>query len=141
MNKEYAMRLCKKVKQINPEIQGFRLAMQDYGFAYYYNEKAVVIPQIKDEEDYDWENWMYEYLKETFDLILTTEKEMDIFSVLHEIGHHMNRDSYNTELYNRLYDEVDDDDYLAYRQIPDEYKADKWAVEFMKKHKEELMNL
>jgi hypothetical protein len=53
----------------------------------------------------------------------------------------MNRDSYDTELYNRLYNEVDDDDYLAYRQIPDEYKADKWAVEFMKKYKEELMNI
>ena len=136
------MRICRKVKQINPEIQGLRL-VQDYGFAYYYNEKAIAIPKTKDEEDYDWENWMLEYLKETFDLKITTEDEMDIFSILHEIGHHMNRDSYDAELYNRLYDEVDDDDddYLAYRQIPDEYKADKWAAEFMKEHKEELMNL
>jgi hypothetical protein len=35
--------------------------------------------------------------------------------------------------------EIEDEDYSSYRKIPEEYKADKWAVEFIKNHKNILL--
>jgi hypothetical protein len=34
---------------------------------------------------------------------------------------------------------IQDEDYLSYRKIPEEYKADKWAVEFIKNNKNILL--
>lgn len=144
MRREQAMSILRYVKGF-VDLKGVKTAASPDGFGYYpYNNDAkapvIVIGTEKDEIDDVWEEFMVGYLKETFDLELTIE-QMDLFSVLHEVGHHVNRECFDAELYNAQTAELDEYDFLAYRQSDDEYLADSFAVTFIKEHYEDLMNL
>jgi hypothetical protein len=142
MKKDYALAISRLVKKYyTEEMQGLQLAMCNYGLAYSYEYKAILVPKSKDEDDYKWEDWMYSFLRDQYDLYIKTEKEMDIFSLLHEIGHHMNRKTFDSMTYKKLVDEIDEEDYMTYRELPDEQLADEWAVSFIKEHYDELIEI
>jgi hypothetical protein len=97
--------------------------------------------------------FIIEYLNELYDTNMEylNEKTVLIFTVLHEIGHHVNAIKH-TEDYNnyranclRETEEVNAmectsrERWLAYRQKTSEYDADKFAIEFMKEHYTEYL--
>ena len=82
------------------------------------------------EEDEEFDNFMIGYLKEWFDLELNKE-ELQIFYVLHEIGHHETRNLVDYEAYMDEIETIDINDYLKYRLVTAELYADNWAVCFI----------
>ena len=66
---------------------------------------------------------------------------MFIFSLLHEIGHYFTFDMNNFDEYCRMLRELSDENYTEYRKIPEEYKADKWAIEFIKNNKKYFIDI
>lgn len=91
----------------------------------------------------DEDDFIIDYLKEKFDLYLPNLNSYSLFVFLHEFGHYIdstlehdkNYDKKNHKMKEKL-SEIDDWEelQLAYRLIPCEAFADKWAVDFMKKH-------
>lgn len=102
--------------------------------------KAIGVAEYTNEEEIEWQKWMITYIKETFDYEITLE-HMDIFSLFHELGHHVIGDICTPEEYRMLVQEIDDDDNYGYRQIPDEKAADTFAIEFLKEHMTNLLEL
>ena len=94
-------------------------------------------------EDIIWEEYMIGYIKEEFDYDITIE-EMDIFSMLHEIGHAETLYTFTPEQvtqYVKDVDAIDTDDFYSYRQLDVEYTADKWAIDYMRLHGEDLKQI
>jgi hypothetical protein len=98
----------------------------------------IEISNVIDEIEFEGNKFLEKYLYEEFDLYIQQEK-MFIFSILHEVGHYFTFDMNNFDDYCKMLNNIQDEDYLSYRKIPEEYKADKWAVEFIKNNKNILL--
>lgn len=107
-------------------------------FIYYPEERIIQISNVIDEVELEGNNFLESYLYDEFDLYIQRDK-MFIFSILHEIGHYFTFDMSDYDNYCEMLKNIPDDDYLEYRKIPEEYDADKWAVEFIKNNKDILL--
>jgi hypothetical protein len=142
MNRFQFMNMFKYVKSIVPTLKGVKFAVSDY-FAFNYLDNYLVVSEEKSFMDELWEDFMTDYLKEEFDLKLNRE-QMDMFSLLHEIGHQQTIKQFSDKELNHHFlavEELDDEDFYSYRKLIIEYEADKWAVDFIKEHKTELLEL
>lgn len=94
--------------------------------------------------DYDFDAFMEIYIEDTFGkVIYPYSKAHYMFTFLHEFGHYVDSTLAHEENYNRMNQELKKDisnieDWeeaqLAYRKVPCEAFADKWAIDFMYKH-------
>ena len=109
-------------------------------FGYDADDNAIYITDEKDELDIAWDVFMLEYLKDEFDLDLRGRGDnvMEMFSLLHEIGHSKTMWMFDYDEYERESDKLDDDDFMSYRRLYGEYLADDWAVTFIRKYPEIL---
>lgn len=107
-------------------------------FIYYPEERIIQISNVIDEVELEGNKFLESYLYDEFDLYIQRDK-MFIFSILHEIGHYFTFDMINYDNYCEMLRNISDDDYSEYRKIPEEYNADKWAVEFIKNNKNILL--
>lgn len=107
-------------------------------FIYYPEERIIQISNVIDEIELEGNKFLEKYLFEEFDLYIQQDK-MFVFSILHEIGHYFTFDMINYDNYCEMLRNIPDDDYSEYRKIPEEYNADKWAVEFIKNNKNILL--
>jgi hypothetical protein len=107
-------------------------------FIYYPEERIIQISNVIDEVELEGNKFLESYLYDEFDLYIQRDK-MFIFSILHEIGHYFTFDMINYDNYCEMLRNIPDDDYSEYRKIPEEYNADKWAVEFIKNNKNILL--
>lgn len=107
-------------------------------FIYYPEERIIQISNVIDEVELEGNNFLESYLYDEFDLYIQRDK-MFIFSILHEIGHYFTFDMSDYDNYCEMLKNIPDDDYSEYRKIPEEYNADKWAVEFIKNNKDILL--
>ena len=100
------------------------------------------------------EQHLYEYINKNYGVNLDSYdvRTHIIFTVLHEFGHHVDYISMKRAGLYKLYDESDKRHrtvtytmeygpkmWEAYRQIPAEIYADKFAIEFMREHFPELV--
>lgn len=118
--------VCEMVEDFEP----IELVNHEEFLAYNIIENKLYVPDFM-EEDKDFDNFMIHYLKEEFDLEIT-EEELNIFYVLHELGHKETRDSINYDRYEEEINKLDINDYIGYRKVLAEYLADNWAVCFIK---------
>ena len=107
-------------------------------FIYYPEERIIQISNVVDEVELEGNKFLEKYLYEEFNFYIQRDK-MFIFSLLHEIGHYFTFDMNNYDNYCKMLKTIPDDDYLEYRKIPEEYEADKWAIEFIKNNKDILL--
>lgn len=107
-------------------------------FLYYPEERIIQISNVIDEVELEGNKFLEKYLYEEFNFYIQQDK-MFIFSLLHEIGHYFTFDMDNYDNYCKMLKTIPDDDYLEYRKIPEEYEADKWAIEFIKNNKDILL--
>jgi hypothetical protein len=117
-----------------------RVAQTKEDWVYLNHEQVIGVALEESADEIKWNKWMIGYIKETFDYDVALE-HMEIFSLLHELGHHVNGDICTDEEYRMLVQELDDDDSYGYRQIPDEKMADTFAINFMKEHMDKLIEL
>jgi Zn-dependent peptidase ImmA (M78 family) len=124
------------------DLSGLRIA---YGTDWFYSttEKAISI-QREDHRDEDqeiwWDRFMFTYLKEEFNYEMKQTIECtELFSLFHEVGHFLIGCICTPYEYHIRMQDADTDE--EYRKIPDEYEADKFAVEFLKEHMDELLEL
>ena len=77
-------------------------------------------------------------------------KDMFLFSLLHEVGHHLTLDDFEDEELTKEWKhksviewELDDSNYnekmVEYFALPSEYAATAWAVSYMRDHEKELL--
>jgi hypothetical protein len=117
-----------------------RVVQTDEDWVYIPSHKAIGVAEYTPQDEIEWEEWMIGYIKDTFDYDITLD-QMEIFSLFHELGHHMNGWICTNEEYNMLVQEIDDDDNYGYRQIPDEKAADEFAINFLREHMDNLLEL
>lgn len=94
--------------------------------------------------DYDIDAFMEKYIEDTFGkVIFPCSIAHYMFTFLHEFGHYVDSTLAHEENYNRMNQELKKDinnienweeAQLAYRKVPCEAFADKWAIDFMYKH-------
>lgn len=130
------LRHCKQYLDLGQ----LRVAQTKEDWIYLNHEHVIGVALEESAEERVWNEWMIQYVKDTFNYQLTIE-QMDIFSLFHELGHHMVGDICTNEEYYMLTQEIEEGDYYSYRQIPDEYAADEFAISFLKEHMEEIENL
>ena len=103
-------------------------------------------------EEYDkHQDFQTRYYNKTFDMTLEHDYYTTLIRMLlHECGHHFNIDYYKDRdeeymdqlMYLDEYYEYGTEEYSqAYREIDEEYDADMFAAEFMKKHYAECINI
>lgn len=107
-------------------------------FIYYPEERIIQISNVIDEVELEGNKFLEKYLYDEFNFYIQRDK-MFIFSLLHEIGHYFTFDMNNYDNYCKTLKTIPDDDYLEYRKIPEEYEADKWAIEFIKNNRDILL--
>ena len=142
MNKQQFIDLFNYVQEQVDGLLETELVVGD-SFSYNMLDDIITITLDKTDKDMLWESFMLNYVKEVFGYNMTLE-EMDMFSLLHEIGH--NQTLYTFEIeeivkYINDMDAVSEDDLYGYRQLKAEYVADKWAIDYMIQHKEQLNNI
>jgi hypothetical protein len=111
---------------------------EDSMFLYYPENRIIGMSNVVDEIEMEGNEFLEKYLYNEFNVYIQQDK-MFIFSLLHEIGHYFTFDMNNYDEYCKMLRNLPDDDYLEYRKIPEEYNADKWAVEFIKNNKNILL--
>ena len=94
--------------------------------------------------DYDFNAFMEKYVEDTFgEVMIPYSIAHYMFTFLHEFGHYVDSTLAHEENYNKMNQELKKDigsieDWeeaqLAYRKVPCEAFADKWAIDFMYKH-------
>lgn len=91
--------------------------------------------------------FMINYIASKYGLDISEPESLALFVFLHEFGHYIDSTLEHEEDYEEVNNElkdllilIDDDKeaQIAYREIPEEEFADKWAVDFMKAHFLEL---
>lgn len=91
--------------------------------------------------------FMINYIASKYGLDISEPESLALFVFLHEFGHYIDSTLEHEEDYEEINNElkdllilIDDDKeaQIAYREIPEEEFADKWAVDFMKAHFLEL---
>lgn len=93
---------------------------------------------------YNLHAFLAEYIKDTFGkFIIPYSKALYMFIFLHEFGHYVDSTLAHEEDYDRMNQDLEKDinniedceeARLAYRKVPCEAFADKWAIDFMYKH-------
>jgi hypothetical protein len=87
--------------------------------------------------------FMINYIANKYGLDISEPESLALFVFLHEFGHYIDSTLEHEEDYEEVNNElkdllilIDDDKeaQIAYREIPEEEFADKWAVDFMKAH-------
>ena len=87
--------------------------------------------------------FMINYIANKYGLDISKPESLALFVFLHEFGHYIDSTLEHEEDYEEVNNElkdllilIDDDKeaQIAYREIPEEEFADKWAVDFMKAH-------
>lgn len=87
--------------------------------------------------------FMINYIASKYGLDISEPESLALFVFLHEFGHYIDSTLEHEEDYEEVNSElkdllilIDDDKeaQIAYREIPEEEFADKWAVDFMKAH-------
>jgi hypothetical protein len=87
--------------------------------------------------------FMINYIANKYGLDISEPESLALFVFLHEFGHYIDSTLEHEEDYEEVNSElkdllilIDDDKeaQIAYREIPEEEFADKWAVDFMKAH-------
>ncbi len=102
--------------------------------------KAIGVALNETAEEKKWNQWMIGYIKDTFDYDIAPE-HMEIFSLFHELGHHIVGNLCTDEEYYMLVQSLEEGDSYGYRQIPDEKAADEFAINFLREHMDNLLNL
>ena len=139
MKLETAKTILRYAKQ-HIDLGQLRVIQTKEDWIYLNHEHIIGVALYEADDEIEWNKWMIGYVKDTFDYDIALE-HMEIFSLLHELGHHVNGDICTDEEYNMLVQEIDDDDNYGYRQIPDEKAADEFAIDFMKEHIDNILNL
>jgi hypothetical protein len=116
-----------------------RVAQTKEDWVYLNHEQVIGVALEETPDERKWNEWMTLYIEETFDYVVDLDN-MEIFSLLHELGHHIVGDICSDEEYYMLTQDAKGDEY-AYRQIPDEKAADTFAIDFMKEHLDKLVEL
>lgn len=116
-----------------------RVAQTKEDWVYLNHEQVIGVALEETPDERKWNEWMTLYIEETFDYAIDLN-HMEIFSLLHELGHHIVGEICSDEEYYMLTQDAHGDDY-AYRQIPDEKAADEFAINFMKEHLDKLVEL
>jgi hypothetical protein len=87
--------------------------------------------------------FMINYIANKYGLDISEPESLALFTFLHEFGHYIDSTLEHEEDYEEVNNKLKDSLYLiddnkeaqiAYREIPEEEFADKWAVDFMKAH-------
>lgn len=139
MKLETAKTILRYAKQ-HIDLGQLRVIQTKEDWIYLTHEHVIGVALYEADDEIIWNKWMIGYVKDTFDYDIALE-HMEIFSLLHELGHHVNGNICTDEEYNMLVQELDDDDCYEYRQIPDEKAADAFAIDFMKEHMDKLIEL
>ena len=139
MKLQTAKTILKYAKQYI-DLGQLRVAQTDEDWVYVPNQQVIGVALNKTDDEIEWNKWMIGYIKDTFDYDMTLE-HMEIFSLFHELGHHINGDICTDEEYHMLVQKLDPNDSYGYRQIPDEKAADEFAIEFLKEHMTNLLEL
>ena len=113
-------------------------------YCYYFEEESIDYTLEIKENDYFFNDFVEEY----FGYKITN---IFIFSLLHEIGHHLNNDCIEGSLYEYCQREKErldesivntDEEYrqknYEYFLLPDEMLATSWAVDYAKSHPKQL---
>lgn len=148
MNTRAFKRVFAYVKNLIPELKKTRLTVTDeFCFNYKENYIAVMLPEYATNDDKIWENFMLDYVDAEYNFNIQPE-EMDLFSLLHEIGHQQTFYDFTPDDLVKYVDALDaipegnnPDDLFAYRQLSLEKAADEWAIEFMRQHRDDLLEL
>ena len=111
---------------------------EDSMFLYYPENRIIGMSNVVDEIEMEGNEFLEKYLYNEFNVYIQQDK-MFIFSLLHEIGHYFTFNMNNYDEYCKMLRNLPDDDYLEYRKIPEEYNADKWAIEFIINNKDVLL--
>lgn len=117
-----------------------KVAQTKEDWIYLNHEHVIGVALYETNDEIEWNKWMISYIKDTFDYDVALE-HMEIFSLFHELGHHVSGDICTDEEYHMLVQELDPNDSYGYRQIPDEKAADTFAITFMKEHMDKLIEL
>ena len=111
---------------------------EDSMFLYYPEDRIIGMSNVVDEIEMEGNDFLEKYLYKEFNVYIQQDR-MFIFSLLHEIGHYFTFNMNNYDEYCKMLRNLPDDDYLEYRKIPEEYNADKWAIEFIINNKDVLL--
>lgn len=125
------------VINIYPELS-IDLFKEDSMFIYYPEDRIIGMSNVVDEIEMEGNEFLEKYLYKEFNVYIQQDR-MFIFSLLHEIGHYFTFNMNNYDEYCKMLRNLPDDDYLEYRKIPEEYNADKWAIEFIINNKDVLL--
>ena len=130
-------KLIEYTKSKIPELENVKFIESDM-FVYMPDDKIIEYAVIIDEYEIEGNKFLEGYLKDKFNINIPRDK-MFIFSLLHEIGHFMTYDNIDQDQYSKDLRNVEDDDFLTYRQVYGEYVADVWAVDFINNNKNVLL--
>lgn len=112
----------------------------DDEFAYDYATSTILyginIPE-------DGRMCVVKYIKETYDIDLSSKEDYDLFALLHEIGHHFTMDDLEDEdaeeelLMRNLIQMIDDEATAneTYFKLPSEMMANDWAFDHFNEYK------
>ena len=139
MNLSTAKTMLRYAKQY-VDLGQLRVAQTKEDWIYLTNEQVIGVALYETEDEKDWNRWMSNYIEEEFNFDIEPE-HMEIFSLFHELGHHIVGNICTDEEYYMLYQQIGPNDDYEYRQIPDEREADKWAINFLKEHMNDLLEL
>lgn len=154
LNEVYDALMLNKEPDLFTEVISANLLYDSASTNYYDIETKEITISMFDDMNNEQGKFMYEYLNDKFGVNLNGSdiRTRVIFTVLHELGHYVDYsnkevsgefESYNKQDVERrlALENIDDikDAWKAYREIPAEAFADKWAIEFMIKYFPELV--
>jgi hypothetical protein len=117
-----------------------RIAQTEEDWVYLPKEQVIGVALEITQDELKWNKWMVGYIEETFHYTVALEN-MEIFSLLHELGHHIKGNICSDEEYYMLTQQIEPGDNYSYRQIPDEKIADTFAIEFMQEHLNNILSI
>ena len=126
------------VKQ-HVDLSQLKLKASRYEWCYMTNDKRIVFAIEYPEQYKQSDIWISDYIYDVYGYRVEYEY-MEIFRILHEVGHHINGPICTQEEYYYLHQESRENKYI-YRQIPDEKAADLFAIEFMQEHLNNILNI
>jgi hypothetical protein len=138
MRIETARTILGYVKQY-VDLSTLKLKASMYDWYYSVDEQRVVFAVEYPEQYKQSDIWISDYIYDVYGYRVEYEY-MEIFRILHEVGHHISGPICTQEEYYYLRQEAGTDRYV-YRQIPDEKAADLFAVEFMQEHLNNILSI
>jgi hypothetical protein len=132
----YATTLEKKITRYVNKFGVHRAKCTKYEFAYYPYNNSITFSILRFPEDQE----LIDHIKEKFDIDVSDW--YFIFSLLHEIGHEqtlprLREEDIETDIFNRSILSLMGHDNKAYFNLPTEYAANAWAVDYLLNHQQE----